>query len=215
MEEKEILALMETGFASVGSKLDAQLASLNETAKQVLATAQPEIKTDAQIKAEADEAAKLQEKTKAEEKAEAEDKAKMEQAAISRTITGFEVWDIPVGQALVGGFTAVFASELIDGFLIKQGDMLKGVVKLAGAGAAVKWGGRVLGSTGSKALAILLAYDGIRSLIPIDTWARSGATMVTSRMPAGGLGGFTANAENRGNGHKAAGYYEALKGGVR
>lgn len=199
MEPKEILDLMEKGFENVGSKLDAQLAELNETAKQAL-TPKPEVKTDEQIKAETDEAAKLEEK-------KAEEKAKLEQAAISRTITGFEVWDIPVGQALVGGFTAVFASELIDGFLIKQGDMLKGVVKLAGAGAAVKWGGRVLGSTGSKALAILLAYDGIRSMIPIDTWARRGATVVTSRMPAGGLGGFTQNIESRGNGHAAEDYY--------
>lgn len=210
MDEKdkdEIVKLMNSGFETVSSKFDAQLAELNETARKALVP-QPEIKTDEQTKAETDEAAKLEEK-------KSEDKAKMEQAAISRTIAGFEVWDIPLGQALVGGFTAVFASELIDGFLIKQGDMLKGVVKLAGAGAAVKWGGRVLGSTGSKALAILLAYDGIRSIIPIDTWARKGATTVTSRMPAGGLGGFTSNIENRGgNGHQA-GYYEALKGGVK
>lgn len=207
MDPKEILDLMTKGFETVGSKLDAQLAELNETARKALPPA-AEIKTTEQL---AEEAAKLEEKTKAEEK------AKMEQAAIAKGITGFEVWDIPVGQALVGGFTAVFASELIDGFLIKQGDMLKGVVKLAGAGAAVKWGGRVLGSTGSKALAILLAYDGIRQLIPIDTWARRGATMVTSRMPAGGLGGFQANVREErvpDNGHKAD-YYEALKGGVR
>ncbi len=208
MDPKEILALMETGFATVGSKLDAQLAELNETAKKVLVTPATVIKTPEQL---ATEAATLEEKTKAEAK------GKLEQAAVARNITSFEVWDIPVGQALVGGFTAVFASELIDGFLIKQGDIFKGVVKLAGAGVAVKWGGRVLGSTGSKALAILLAYDGIRSLIPIDTWAKKGATTVTGMMPAGGLGGFKKNAREEpapGNGHKAD-YYEALKGGAR
>ena len=198
MEPKEILELMNKGFETVGSKLDAQLAELNETAKKVLVPKAEDIKTPEELKA-------------------AEDKAKLEQAAVARNITSFEVWDIPVGQALVGGFTAVFASELIDGFLIKQGDMLKGVVKLAGAGAAVKWGGRVLGSTGSKALAILLAYDGIRSIIPIDTWARRGATTVTGMIPGGGLGGFQPDVHEApapGNGHKAD-YYEAMKGGAR
>ena len=202
MDPKEILELMNKGFETVGSKLDAQLAELNETAKKVLVPKAEDIKTPEQLKAEA--AAKL------------EEKAKLEQAAVARNITSFEIWDIPVGQALVGGFTAVFASELIDGFLVKQGDMLKGVVKLAGAGAAVKWGGRVLGSTGSKALAILLAYDGIRSLIPIDTWAKRGATAVTGMIPGGGLGGFKGGVHEApgGNGHKAD-YYEALKGGAR
>lgn len=196
MDEKTILEAMEKGFENVGTKLESQMAELNETAKKVL------IKPDDVL-------------TPEQLKKESEDKASLEQAGAVGSITGFEVWDIPVGQALVGGFTAVFASELIDGFLVKQGDMLKGIVKLVGAGVAIKWGSRVLGSTGSKALGILLAYDGIRSLIPIDTWARKGATMATGMIPGGGLGGFKENVGGApaagGNGHKD--YYEALKGG--
>lgn len=195
MEPKEILEAMDTGFANVGSKLDAQLAELNETAKKILINPE-DVKSAEQLKAEADE------------------KAELKQAGAVAGITGFEIWDIPVGQALVGGFTAVFASELIDGFLVKQGDWMKGIAKLVGAGVAVKWGPRLFGSAGSKALAILLAYDGIRSLIPIDTWAKRGATTVTGMIPAGGLGGFTPNVEKGGNGKKPS-YYEALKGGVR
>lgn len=200
--DKEMIEAMEKGFAHVGSKLDAQLAELNETAKKVLVKPE-DIKTPAELAAEA-AVAKVAEE------------AKLERAAVS-TITDMKVWDIPVGEALVGGFTAVFASELIDGVLVKQGDMIKGVIKLAGAGAAVKWGGRLLGSTGSKALAILLAYDGVRSLIPIDTWAKRGATAVSGMVPGGGLGGFRPNVQGKpapGNGHKVN-YYEALKGGAR
>lgn len=199
MEPKEILEAMDKGFAKVGSKLDTQLAELNETAKKVLVPKPEDIKSKEEI--------------------ETEEKAQLEQAGIVAGITGFQVWDIPVGQALVGGFTAVFASELIDGFLVKQGDWAKGVVKLVGAGVAVKWGPRLLGSTGSKALAILLAYDGVRSLIPIDTWAKRGATTVTGMIPGGGLGGFRENVGGEklgGNGKKpVADYYEAMKGGVR
>ncbi len=203
MDPKEILEAVNKGFASVGSKLDVQLAELNETAKKVLVVKPEDIKSPEELKAEA---AKL------------EETAKLKQAAISRNITGFEVWDIPLGQALVGGFTAVFASELIDGFLIKQGDLLKGAVKLAGAGVAIKWGGRLLGSTGSKALGLLLAYDGIRSIIPIDTWARRGATTVTGMIPGGGLGGFKEDVGGTpapGNGKKSADYYAKAFGGMR
>lgn len=200
MDEKLILEAMEKGFTNVGSKLDAQLAELNETAKKVLVKPE-DIKTPAELAAEA-AVAKVAEE------------AKLERSAVS-TITDMQVWDIPVGEALVGGFTAVFASELIDGFLMKQGDMLKGVVKLAGAGAAIKWGPRLLGSTGSKALAILLAYDGVRSLIPIDTWARRGASAVSGMMPAGGLGGFRQNVGGRevpGNGNLPVDYYDRALG---
>ncbi len=168
MDEKQILETVNTGLDAVGSKLEAQLAEFNETTKKVLVPKPEDIKTAEEV--------------------EAEDKAKLEQAGAVAGITQFEIWDIPVGQALVGGFTAVFASELIDGFLVKQGDMIKGVVKLVGAGAAVKWGPRLLGSTGSKALALLLAYDGVRSLIPIDTWALVGITRfvifsITAHLP--------------------------------
>ena len=110
MEEKAILEAMDKGFASVGGKLEAQIAELNETAKKVLVKPE-DVLSPAQLKEE-------------------EDKAKLAEAGIVGGITDFKVWDIPVGQALVGGFAAVFASELIDGFLIKQGDWTKGVVKL-------------------------------------------------------------------------------------
>jgi len=200
MEPKDILELMDKGFAGIGSKLDAQFAELNEKAGKVLVAKPEDIKSKEEVEAEA---AKL-----------AEDKAKLEQAGAVAGIMDAKVWDIPVGQALLGGFTAVFASELIDGLLVKQGDMLKGAIKLAGAGVAVKWGGRLFGSVGSKAVALLLAYDGVRSIIPIDKWAGRGATAVTGMIPGGGLGGFRPNVgEVPGNGRKAD-YYEALKGGV-
>lgn len=190
MDEKLILEAIQEGFNNVGkevgSKLDAQLAELNETAKKILEPSPEDVKTAAELKA-------------AEE-------AKLEQGTVAG-ISEMKVWDIPLGQAALGGFVAVFASELIDGFLVQQGDMIKGVVKLIGAGAAVKWGGRLLGSTGSKAVAILLAYDGIRSLIPIDTWAKRSSSAVTGMIPGGGLGGFNKNVggvPNNGHGD----YYE-------
>ena len=108
-------------------------------------------------------------------------------AGVLGGITEIKVWDIPVGQAVVGGFTAVFASELVDGFLAAQSVQVRGMVKLLAAGAAVKWSGGILGSTGSKALALLLAFDGIRDLLPIDLWAQKGANMLSGAVTRRGL----------------------------
>ncbi len=118
-----------------------------------------------------------------------------EKAGILGGITKMEVWDIPVGQAVVSGFVAVFASELIDGLLKitptttdRNKLMMGGVVKLAGAGAAVKFGKGLLGSIGSKAVALLLAYDGVRMLLPLDEWAGMAVTPIT-KLTGAGLGG--------------------------
>ena len=113
--------------------------------------------------------------------------AKMEEkAGVLGGITEMTVWDIPVGQAAVGGFVAVLASELIDGFLAKQSLMTRGVVKLAAAGAVVKWGG-VLGNTGKKAVALLLAFDALRDIVPIDLWAQKAATAASGVVTQRGL----------------------------
>jgi len=148
---------------------------------------------------------------------EPEQTAELEQGGAVEGLTRMEVWDIPVGEALVGGFVAVFGSELIDGLLAKQSGMVKGITKLVGAGVAAKWGRGLLGSTGSKAVALLLAYDGIRSLVPVDEWAGKAAGMITPRVGAGLAG--KAGMENPGNAVQQAeevaqGYYTKALGGA-
>lgn len=47
----------------------------------------------------------------------------------SRGIEGimhYEIWGIPVAQAAIGGAVAVLATELVDGFMAKQSDNMKG-----------------------------------------------------------------------------------------
>lgn len=193
MNEQELLEAMNKGFTDagtqIGDKLSAQLAEFNESAKKVLVPKAEDVKTAEELQS---------------------DKAQLSQAGMVGNITDIKAWDIPVGQAVVGGFGAVFASELVDGFMAAQGDMVRGVVKLIGAGVAVKWGGRVLGSTGSKAMALLLAYDGVRSLIPLDRFARQGATAVTGIVTTKGLGGFKSQRRvNPGNGG-GLDYYEQM-----
>lgn len=187
---------LATGLTSVGSKLETQFAELNERAKKNL-TPDP-VKVPDAVKS-------------AEEVAAEAEKAKLEQPLAG--ITKMEVWDIPVGQALIGGFVAVFSSELIDGFLAAQSGMIRGMIKLVGAGVAAKWGSGLLGSTGSKAVALLLAYDGIRAIVPIDEWASRLAGGIKP-LTGGGLGGragMDREAVNpRGNGHAEDYYAKAL-----
>lgn len=104
-------------------------------------------------------------------------------------IMSFEVWGVPVGQAAVGGFVAIFASELIDGFMANQQPWQRGLVKLGAAGIAGMWGKRLLGSTGSKAVALLLAFDALRDLSPIDSWADQLAEGISGRETTAGLAG--------------------------
>jgi len=193
VELKQITDAVDRGFSTVGTRLETQFAELNETAKKVLPKTPDDIKTAEEVAAE---------------KA---DKAEMEQLA---GITKMEVWDIPLGQALIGGFIAVFSSELIDGFLAAQSGMVRGLVKLVGAGVAVKWGSRVLGTTGAKAVALLLAYDGIRSFIPIDEWASrfAGGIKPLTGSGLGGKAGMDRNPRGDVPKAKSADYYAGAFG---
>lgn len=120
-----------------------------------------------------------------------EDKtAKLEASAVSGLtgqVSSFEVWGIPVGQAAMGGFIAVVATELVDGFMSTQSVQIRGAVKLVAAGALVKWGGKFIGSTTGKAVALLMAFDAIRDLTPIDAWGANLASKITKKTPAAGL----------------------------
>jgi len=105
-------------------------------------------------------------------------------------IMKYEIWGIPVAQAAIGGAVAVLATELVDGFMAKQSDNMKGAVKLVLAGAAARWGKKIFGETGSKAIALLMAFDGLRMIIPIDKYADQLASKITKTTTTQGLAGI-------------------------
>ena len=144
-----------------------------------------------------------------------DDKAEMEQGALGG-ITKMEVFNVPVGQAVVGGFVAVFVTELIDSFMQKQSSVVTGLVKLVIAGVGAKWGKRLLGDTGAKAVTLLIAYDAIRDLIPFDDWAKTASSGITGAVSDRGLAqGRRRNPYNEGMRQfdKAANDYYALAEG--
>ena len=172
--DTQVLASIDQKLGGIDTKFSTQITELNE-------------KFGAQL-AELSEVAKKALETKADD----DDVAELGKTGVLGDIMKVEVWGIPVAQAAIGGFVAVFASEVIDGFLAEQKGYVKGLVKLAGAGLAIHWGDKILGSTGAKAVALLLAYDGIRSLLPVDQWATQAAAAVSGVLPSGGLGGAKA-----------------------
>ena len=119
--------------------------------------------------------------------------AELERKGFFDDIMSFEFQGIPLGQAAVGGFVAIFASELVDGFMANMQDWQRGLVKLAVAAAVGMWGKRLLGKTGSMAVALLLTFDALRDLSPIDVWADQLASGITGRVTEGGLAGKNQN----------------------
>lgn len=154
--------------------------------------------------------------------AESEDteEAELETSAVksaTKSIMDTEVWGIPVGKAALGGFGAIFASELIDGFMTEQSKNVRGIVKLVVAGASAQWGKRWLGA-GAGVLALLLTFDAIRDLTPLDEWANKLANKVSGVIPKGGLGAQTGGGTPAGwqkiAGGDGAGHYPGIQSRV-
>lgn len=86
-------------------------------------------------------------------------------------ITGFQIAGIPVGSAAVGGFIALLTSEVIDGLLAGR-NVPEAFAKLIGAWAVKQWGSRWVGAEAAADAAKFLAFDAVRSFIPLDEWVQ-------------------------------------------
>lgn len=117
------------------------------------------------------------------------EEAKMEAKGWFDDIMSFEFQGVPIGQAALGGFAAIFASELVDGFMANAEKWQRGLVKLGIAWLAGTWGKRILGNTGGKAVALLLTFDAIRDFSPIDSWADQLAEKISGTVTTAGLAG--------------------------
>ncbi len=129
-------------------------------------------------------------------------------------ITGFEIWNIPIGQAVIGGFVAVLGTELIDGFMARYSPMVRGITELALAGGLVAFGSRFMGRTLTGAAALLIAFDGLRKIFPVDTFAQGIASKISGATPTAGLAQVSQYSQRRavGAGGSTRNYYSGLGG---
>jgi len=105
----------------------------------------------------------------------------------------FEIQGIQVGRAAVGGFAAIFTSELIDGFATAQSANTRGFIKLGVGWAMVAFASKWLGKSFTGATALLLTFDAIRDLTPLNEWAANLADKITGTSVPAGLRGDTGN----------------------
>lgn len=113
--------------------------------------------------------AKKETEEKKEEKSEVEQK---QLAGVMRT----EIMGIPIGQALVGGGVALAVAELVDGLIgatVREkvgGRWAEALLKGGTAWAVKSWGPGIIGAGAADTAALFLAWEAIRSIIPIDEW---------------------------------------------
>lgn len=155
--------------------------------------------------------------------------ATLEEPALAK-VTNMEIAGVPAGAILVSGFVAVLATELIDGFMVykpkagasaaeivageKTNSIIRGAVKIGGAVAAAKFGGKVFGKTGTLVLVALLAFDGVRDIVPLDQYAKKVATSLTKKSPTQGLAQYLSNrdATPAQTARRMTDYYAAAEG---
>ncbi len=114
-----------------------------------------------------------------------------EKAPLNESLVGtFKSATKEIVPVAVGGFAAIVVSEVVDGVMIKQKPMVRGAVKAIGAVAVWKWGKKIpfMGHTGKNVMAALLAFDALRDITPISTYASQIANKISGAIPVGGLG---------------------------
>ncbi len=172
-------SLFSRQASNIDKAIDANKAFLSDFATQL-----EKLKTSYRVDAGPEKEAEVEEKPA---------KAELADMSVAKTfnqVTGFEIWGIPIGSAVLGGFAAIFATELVDGYLKNQSVMVRGAVKLVGAGVIVKFGGKYLGKDVANTIALLMAFDGLKNdIMPsIFAYATQWANKLTGTVTTAGLG---------------------------
>lgn len=101
-------------------------------------------------------------------------------AGIARKISEVEVAGIPLGEAALGGGSALVLAEVTDAMLLPR-LLAVPVFAVKGAEAFVmsRYGHKVVGAGGARVATLFLAYDAVRSLIPMEDWIRNAIAKAT------------------------------------
>ena len=126
---------------------------------------------------------------------------------IAEQIKGIEIAGIPLGEAALGGGSALVVSELTDVFIIPrlgQTQIPGFVVKAGEALVMVKWGHKVIGADGARVAALFLGYEAVRSLIPMEAWIRNAIRRVAGATAPEGVASSSRSSSSspKGNGHQ-------------
>ena len=122
--------------------------------------------------------ADITEMLKAKEPDEVLKKEEVEEQQQLGGLAEVEIMGIPLGQAAIGGGIALLISELVDGIIggtvtDRLGETWGPALIKGGSAWAVKqWLPGVIGAKAADTAALFLAWEAIRSLVPIDEWIK-------------------------------------------
>ncbi len=102
------------------------------------------------------------------------------------SIADFKAWGLPIGQAGVGLVGGVAVSELVDGFLYNKSNYMKAGAKVVAAWAVQRYTKKWLGA-GAGAVSLLLIFDALRDVTPIDSWVSEQVGKITKHPTTAGL----------------------------
>jgi hypothetical protein len=103
---------------------------------------------------------------------ESDPKLELHQRGILSNFGGLRFGNIPVGDALIGGTAASLVSELTDAFTPKDNTIVSALIKIVGGNLLAGAFSGILGNNATSAARLLVTYDGLRDIIPLDGWIR-------------------------------------------
>lgn len=137
-------------------------------------------------------------------------KAELQQAGVLAPITQLEVFGIPLGQAGVGGITALAVSELVDAFITPPPEgvpFTRVLVKGIAAFGINQWLGGVMGRDAARVAALFIGFDLLRDLLPIDSWVQGLVTGITHKGASSSSSSYSSgsSSSHSSNGHQPDG----------
>ena len=93
---------------------------------------------------------------------------------VANKIRDVQILGIPFGDGVVGFGAALVVAERTDGLITPRmpSNVPVVAIKVGEAYAMSRWGHKVIGSGGARVAAIVLGYDALRTVVPIDTWIK-------------------------------------------
>jgi len=105
--------------------------------------------------------------------------------SIANKVRDIQILGIPFGEAVVGFGSALVVSELTDGLITPKlpTNVPAVAIKVGEAYAMSRWGHKIIGNGGARMATVVLGYDALRTVIPLDDWIRNAIAKITGMLP--------------------------------
>lgn len=124
-------------------------------------------------------------------------------AGIAERIRQVEIAGIPLGEAALGGGSALLLSELTDGLVAPHLPQVP-VAAIKGAEAFVmhRYGHKAIGAGGARVATLFLTYDAVRSLVPLEDWVKKLVETITGVVQPAAASSSSQGGGSGGNGYQ-------------